>query len=59
MLEFGLQERWPARHCARKWQELENQAAIHATTAGMTPGISTQYSSPVEAPMHFAFMPIQ
>ncbi|KAK4542923.1 hypothetical protein LTR36_006112 [Oleoguttula mirabilis] len=58
MLDFGLQERWPARHCARKWQDLENQAAMQATTAGLTPGIS-QFSSPVDGPVHFAFMPIQ
>jgi hypothetical protein len=58
MLEFGLNERWPARHCARKWQELEAVAATQPTTTGITPGMS-QFSSPVETPMHFAFMPIQ
>lgn len=61
MLDFGLTERWPPRHCARKFQELESMAATHhpTTTAGLTPGIShSQYSSPVDAPMHFAFMPI-
>ncbi|EME83312.1 uncharacterized protein MYCFIDRAFT_122733, partial [Pseudocercospora fijiensis CIRAD86] len=26
MLDFGIQERWPARHAARKWQELEATA---------------------------------
>ncbi|KAK4554195.1 hypothetical protein LTR86_008723 [Recurvomyces mirabilis] len=59
MLDFGLNERWPARHCARKFQELESVAmAQHTTTtAGLTPGMS-QYSSPVDAPMQFAFMPI-
>ncbi|KAK5122559.1 hypothetical protein LTR85_003822 [Meristemomyces frigidus] len=46
-----------------KWEiisakDLENQAAMQATTAGLTPGIS-QFSSPVEGPVHFAFMPIQ
>ncbi|KAF2216673.1 hypothetical protein CERZMDRAFT_3157, partial [Cercospora zeae-maydis SCOH1-5] len=23
MLDFGISERWPARHCARKWTDLE------------------------------------
>ncbi|TKA31650.1 hypothetical protein B0A50_01727 [Salinomyces thailandicus] len=58
MLEFGIQERWPPRHCARKWQDLEQQAAMLASSAGITPGMS-QFSSPIEGPMHFAFMPIQ
>lgn len=56
MVDFGLQERWPARHCARKWQDLETQTAMQATTAGPTPGTS-QVPSPVEA-VHFAFRPI-
>nr|POF17490.1 hypothetical protein CFP56_12904 [Quercus suber] len=64
MTECGVTERWPARHCARKWQELEASLALsHATTsaalvAGITPALS-QFSSPVEAPVHFAFMPLQ
>ncbi|KAK5130256.1 hypothetical protein LTR08_002257 [Meristemomyces frigidus] len=52
MLDFGLQERWPARHCARKWQEIEDQAAMQTATG------KTQYSSPAEGPVHFAFIPI-
>ncbi|KAK3073328.1 hypothetical protein LTR53_005176 [Teratosphaeriaceae sp. CCFEE 6253] len=58
MVDFNINERWPARHCARKWQEMEALAATQPATTGLTPGIS-QFSSPVEAPMHFAFMPIQ
>lgn len=58
MLDFGINERWPPRHCARKWQELETIAATRGTTAGLTPGVS-QFSSPVEGPVHFAFMPLQ
>ncbi|KAI7546121.1 hypothetical protein KC319_g13440 [Hortaea werneckii] len=58
MLEFGLQERWPPRHCARKWQELEQQALMQATSASLTPGMS-HFSSPDDGPVHFAFMPIQ
>ena len=58
MMDFNINERWPARHCARKWQEMEAMATALPTTNGITPGVS-QFSSPVEAPMHFAFMPIQ
>jgi hypothetical protein len=57
MLEFGLNERWPARHCARKWQEIDTVPTAQPTTTGLTPGMS-QFTSPVETPMHFAFMPI-
>jgi hypothetical protein len=58
MRDFGIGERWPARHCARKWQELETQAATLAVTSSMTPAIS-QFSSPIDAPTQFTFMPIQ
>lgn len=59
MLEHGINERWPARHCARKWQELEAHAATLAATASITPALS-QFSSPTEAgPTQFTFMPIQ
>ena len=58
MPDFGINERWPAKHCARKWQELEAIAAANPTTAGHVPGIP-HFSSPVDQPMHFAFMPIQ
>ena len=60
MIDFGINERWPARHCARKWQEMETTSAMQAaTTGGMTPGMSQFTTSPVETPMQFAFMPIQ
>lgn len=58
MLDYGINERWPARHCARKWQDLETTAATMASTVGMTPGL-THYSSPVEGATHFTFMPMQ
>jgi hypothetical protein len=62
MLEYGIQERWGARLCAKKWQELEAQQTITSTNAGFTPAM-TQYSmSPTDASapaaQHFAFMPI-
>lgn len=60
MLEFGVSERWPARHCARKYQEMDMypMSTYPMATSGITPAVS-QYSSPVEAPMHYAWMPIQ
>ncbi|KAK3725868.1 hypothetical protein LTR37_000016 [Vermiconidia calcicola] len=56
MLDYGVNERWPARHCARKWQEVEATASM-AASAGMTPAM-THYSSPIEGPTHFAWMPL-
>ncbi|KAI5356660.1 hypothetical protein Slin15195_G021440 [Septoria linicola] len=62
MLDFGVQERWPARHCARKWTDLEagSNTTAQATTVGVTPASLSSFSSPVDAtgPMHFAFMPM-
>lgn len=57
MLDFNITERWPARHCARKWQELETSNTL-AVTSSMTPALS-QFSSPIDAPTQFTFMPIQ
>ena len=64
MLEYGIQERWGARLCAKKWQELEAAHAvaeapsgpigghphtITSTAGGFTPAM-TQYSmSPTDA----------
>ena len=37
MLEFGAQEKWPAKYCERKWEELHPEAAS-ATSNIPTPG---------------------
>ncbi|KAM3424898.1 hypothetical protein BST61_g6873 [Cercospora zeina] len=60
MLDFGVSERWPARHCARKWTDLEagSNTTAQATTLNMTPASLSAFSSPVEGPVHFAFMPM-
>nr|OQO27874.1 hypothetical protein B0A51_05187 [Rachicladosporium sp. CCFEE 5018] len=50
MLDFGLTERWPARSCARKWQELE-----YLAPSAVRPMTTAQYSSTVDAPVHFAY----
>jgi hypothetical protein len=37
MLEFGAQEKWPAKYCERKWEELHPEtAASHSNIP--TPG---------------------
>ncbi len=56
MLDHGINERWPARHCARKWQDVETNAASMASNVNMMP-THTQYSSPIEGATHFTFMP--
>ncbi|KAF2766504.1 hypothetical protein EJ03DRAFT_278008 [Teratosphaeria nubilosa] len=60
MLEYGLNERWPPRHCARKWQEIEAQIAFtRAATTGSLRG-TPQVSSPVDGSVHhFGFVPMQ
>ncbi|CAK1357728.1 unnamed protein product [Cercospora beticola] len=60
MLDFGVSERWPARHCARKWTDLEagSNTTAQATTLNMTPASLSAFSSPIEGPVHFAFMPM-
>lgn len=59
MLDFGLQERWPARHCARKWQEMETAAANNAAAMAFTPvtTMPAQFSSPMDTVPGFAYMP--
>ena len=58
MLDFDVQERWPPKHCNRKWQELEGAASL-PQSAAMTPSVS-HYSSPgMDQPMQYRFMPLQ
>ena len=59
MLEFGIAERWPARLCMKKYQDLEIAAVTHIPPAGMTPTSISQFSSPVDGPVHFTFMPLK
>ena len=52
MLEFGVAERWPPRHCARKCQELEPTAVTAAALASHPPATTLpllQFSSPADA----------
>ncbi|WPG98897.1 Hypothetical protein R9X50_00169700 [Acrodontium crateriforme] len=57
MTEFGVQERWPARLCARKWQALESAQPTYLSTTTVTS--ASQLSSPTEPLYHFAYMPMQ
>ncbi|KAF2720906.1 hypothetical protein K431DRAFT_85514 [Polychaeton citri CBS 116435] len=59
MGEYGIQERWPPRHCAKRWQEMEASSLAVSTSAGITP-MTHFTSSPIEGQsMHFGFMPTQ
>jgi hypothetical protein len=55
MLEHGVSERWPSRHCEQKWRELSSMAAVVNSTTMSMP----QYSSPLETPMAYVGMPFQ
>jgi hypothetical protein len=55
MLEHGVTERWPSRHCEQKWRELSSMAAVVNSTTMSMP----QYSSPLETPMAYVGMPYQ
>ena len=50
MLEFGVEEKWPARHCARKWADMAPQH-LHQTPQQHTP--SSQQHTPTP---HYATM---
>lgn len=50
MLEFGVEEKWPSRHCARKWADMAPQH-LHQTPQQHTP--SSQQHTPTP---HYATM---
>ncbi|KAI4766825.1 hypothetical protein E4T52_00716 [Aureobasidium sp. EXF-3400] len=50
MLEFGVEEKWPSRHCARKWADIAPQH-LHQTPQQHTP--SSQQHTPTP---HYATM---
>jgi hypothetical protein len=57
MLEFGAQEKWPAKYCERKWEELHPEIA-GATTNMPTPGgqPGALQLGPSSAPSHDNWM---
>ncbi|KAG9575560.1 hypothetical protein KCU77_g14333, partial [Aureobasidium melanogenum] len=53
MLEFGVEEKWPSRHCARKWADIAPQ---HMHTRGQTPQQHTPSSHQHTPTPHYATM---
>jgi hypothetical protein len=59
MLEHGVSERWPSRHCEQKWREMLSTPVAATTTAINSSAAAAHYSSPFENSMGFAWMPFQ
>jgi hypothetical protein len=54
MLEFGAQEKWTARQCARKWAEIDPAPTPYAHfEQHLQHGFAPYNMSPVEAPHPF------
>jgi hypothetical protein len=53
MLEFGAQEKWTARQCARKWSEVDPAPAPYAPFEHLQHGFAPYAMSPVEPPHPF------
>ena len=49
MLDFGAQEKWPAKLCTRKWQEINPTYDSYMAHPSTTPAFS-QMSTPIEGP---------
>ncbi|PNS13928.1 hypothetical protein CAC42_1419 [Sphaceloma murrayae] len=60
MLDYGIQERWPSKHCARKWAKISPQPQIpDGMTSGPMPPHPFHLQHPDNNQPHFTFMPIQ
>ncbi|KAI5236915.1 hypothetical protein E4T42_09317 [Aureobasidium subglaciale] len=55
MLEFGVEEKWPPKHCARKWADIAPQ---HLHTRGQTPQQHTPSSQQHTPTPNYATMAI-
>jgi hypothetical protein len=53
MLEFGAQEKWTARQCARKFAEIDQAPTPYAPFEHLQHGFAPYAMSPVEAPHPF------
>ncbi|KAF2822476.1 hypothetical protein CC86DRAFT_448249 [Ophiobolus disseminans] len=53
MLEFGAQEKWTSRQCARKWAEIDPAPTPYAHFEHLQHGFAPYSMSPVEAPHTF------
>ncbi|KAG9194365.1 hypothetical protein G6011_04400 [Alternaria panax] len=50
MLEFGAQDKWPARQCSRKWQEIDPAPTSYAQFEhGVQQGFAPYAMSPIES----------
>lgn len=58
MVDYGVQERWPARHCARKWQEIAPTPEFPTTSLPSQQPLASQFSSPDESSSHFQLYPM-
>ncbi|KAL5113237.1 hypothetical protein ACEQ8H_008891 [Pleosporales sp. CAS-2024a] len=53
MLEYGSQEKWTSRQCARKWAEIDPAPAPYSHFDHLQHSFAPYTMSPVEAPQHF------
>ncbi|OCK77371.1 hypothetical protein K432DRAFT_384748 [Lepidopterella palustris CBS 459.81] len=58
MVEYGASEKWSARQCARKWQEIDPGPTPYTTYEHPTSSYTTYTMSPVEAPPFLPFLHI-
>ena len=50
MLDFGASERWPAKYCARKWEEIHPERVPFQSQPSLFPELwDTRHGSPVES----------
>ena len=53
MLDFGASERWPAKYCARKWDELHpGRLPFQSNPAFLQGPWASEHCSPVESLGH-------
>lgn len=57
MIEYGASDRWTAKQCARKWQEIDPGPHAFSTYEASTPSMSYT-TSPVDAPSYLPFLHI-
>jgi hypothetical protein len=53
MLEYGAQEKWTSRQCARKWSEIDPAPTPYAHYEHLQHSFAPYTMSPVEAPQPF------
>jgi len=56
MLEHGVSERWPSRHCEHKWRELLSNSAMPTNNNNIS---MAQFSSPGDTTVGYNWMHFQ